>query len=227
VAILLDDPVTLLPAFEATLLCMNFTPHLEIIRLHDQDFKLYVPSAKEVHDAYINKTIDFPFWAQVWPSSKALAVFILDHPETVKNKKVLELGAGLGLPSLIAARWATSVVCSDHDASAIEFVDLSVQYHQLKNINTCLLDWAILPPGMETDVILLSDINYDPSAFDSQQKLILSFLKKNISILLSTPQRLMGKSFLLPLMNYCRHNEEVIIQHGEKEVIISVMVFKI
>jgi predicted nicotinamide N-methyase len=206
---------------------MNFTPHLENIRLHDQDFKLYVPSAKEVHDAYTNKIIDFPFWAQVWPSSKALAEYILDHPEIIKNKKVLELGAGLGLPSLIAARWATSVLCSDHETSAIEFVDLSAQYHQLKNINTCLLDWTQLPPGMETDVLLLSDINYDPRAFDSQQKLILSFLKKNISILLSTPQRLMGKSFLLPLMNYCMHNEEIIIPHEEKEVIISVMEFKI
>lgn len=205
---------------------MNFTHHLETVILKDQEFQLYAPAPKEVHNAYINKTIDFPYWAQVWPSAKALAAFIIDHPGYIKNKKVLELGAGLGLPSLVAARWAASVICSDHDPAAIEFAALSAQHHQLTNVNTCLLDWNDLPQGLQTDVLLLSDINYDPVAFEWQQQFILSFLQKNITVLLSTPQRLMARPFLLPLMNHCHYNEELIIQQEEKKIIISIMVFK-
>jgi predicted nicotinamide N-methyase len=203
---------------------MNFTPYLEHIILQNQEFELFAPDVKEVHDAYIQKAIDFPFWAQVWPSAKALAAFMLSHPEYLANKHVLELGAGLGLPSLIAARWATSVICTDHDPSAIEFAQLSVQYHQLKNVNTRLINWNILPPDLQVDVVLLSDVNYDPATFERQQAFIISFLQKNVTVILSTPQRLLAKPFLLPLMNYCRHNEEFIIKKDDKEVVISVMV---
>jgi predicted nicotinamide N-methyase len=203
---------------------MNFTPRLEHIILQNQEIELFVPDPKEVHDKYTQQAINFPFWAQVWPSSKALATFILDHPEYLEDKNVLELGAGLGLPSLIAARWAKSVTCSDHDPSAIEFAHLSAQYHQLKNISTCLINWNQLPPDLPIDVVLLSDVNYDPTAFERQQEFILSFLQKNITVLLSTPQRLLARTFLLPLMNYCRHNEEFIIKQEDKEVFISVMV---
>jgi predicted nicotinamide N-methyase len=204
---------------------MNFTPNLESIRVKDQDIQLYVPAASEVHDAYILNKINFPFWAQVWPSARALAAFILDHPEIIKNKKVLELGAGLGLPSIVAARWAASVVCSDHEQDAIEFAALSARYHQLKNVSTSLLDWTHLPENLDMDVLLLSDINYEPGYFELQQELISSLLKKNITILLTTPQRLMAKSFVAPLMKYCRHQEEINIPHSEKEVIISLFIF--
>jgi predicted nicotinamide N-methyase len=203
---------------------MKFTPYLEHIILQNQEFELFAPDVQEVHDAYIQKAIDFPFWAQVWPSAKALAVFMLSHPEYLANKHVIELGAGLGLPSLIAARWATSVICTDHDPSAIEFAQLSVQYHQLKNVNTRLINWNILPPDLQVDVVLLSDVNYDPATFERQQAFIISFLQKNVTVILSTPQRLLAKPLLLPLMNYCRHNEEFIIKKDDKEVVISVMV---
>jgi predicted nicotinamide N-methyase len=126
----------------------------------------------------------------------------------------------------MAARWASTVICYDHNQTAIEFAALSTEYHQLKNVNTCTIDWNQLPPYLETDVVLLSDVNYDPSAFEWQQEIILSFLQKNVTVLLSTPQRIQARSFLLPLMNYCRHNEEFHIKHEDKEVIISVMVLK-
>jgi len=204
---------------------MNFTPNLESIRVKEQYIQLYLPAPREVHDAYIHNKINFPFWAQVWPSAQALAAFILDHPEIIENKKVLELGAGLGLPSIVAARWAASVVCSDHEPAAIEYAALSARYHQLKNVSTRLLDWTHFPADLDIDVLLLSDINYEPASFELQQELILSLLKKNIIILLTTPQRLMAKSFVTPLMKYCRYQEEINIRHTEKEVIISLFMF--
>src|SRR5688572_33367426 len=44
------------------------------------------------------------FRSQVWPSAIALSEFIVSNQQLVHNKNILELGAGLGLPSLVASK---------------------------------------------------------------------------------------------------------------------------
>ena len=67
----------------------------------------------------LQATIAFPYWSKVWPSAEALALFILQHPEYIAGKMVVELGAGLGLPSLVAAQMAASVLCTDYEPEAV------------------------------------------------------------------------------------------------------------
>ncbi len=61
-----------------------------------------------------------PYWAYPWAGGLALARFLLDHPETVAEKRVLDLGAGGGLVAIAAmkagAREATAI---DVDPDAI------------------------------------------------------------------------------------------------------------
>src|SRR5690242_20022129 len=44
-----------------------------------------------------------PFWAAAWPGGQALARYVLDHPETVVGRPVLDLGSGSGLVAVAAA----------------------------------------------------------------------------------------------------------------------------
>src|ERR687885_162506 len=44
-----------------------------------------------------------PFWAAAWPGGQALARYVLDHPETVAGRPVLDLGSGSGLVAVAAA----------------------------------------------------------------------------------------------------------------------------
>ena len=83
-------------------------------------------------------TTPTPYWAQVWPSAYALCEFIATQPEWLQNKKVLELAAGLGLPSLLAAQVATEVVCSDHVPAAVELMQQSIEKNQLTNIKVLI-----------------------------------------------------------------------------------------
>ena len=60
-----------------------------------------------------------PFWAFAWAGGQALARHVLDHPDLVAGRRVLDLAAGSGIVAIAAARaGAAYVVASDSDARA-------------------------------------------------------------------------------------------------------------
>jgi predicted nicotinamide N-methyase len=205
---------------------MNFSLQLKQFNLQEVCIELFVPESKAIQDSYQQGNIAFPYWAQVWPAAQALAGFLLGHTAYIEQKKVVELAAGLGLPSMVAARYARKVLCSDCVPEAVAIIQQSAAHNRLHNLSVRLLDWERLPEDLEAEVLLLSDVNYDPAAFSLQQELIQSFLQKGAVVLLSTPQRLMAKAFLTPLLFYCREQEEIAIVHEGKEVMISVLVLR-
>lgn len=167
-----------------------------------------------------------PYWAQVWPSAYALCEFISAQPDLLQNKKVVELAAGLGLPSLLAAQFATQVVCSDHVPDAVECMQRSVEKSQLTNISTLTIDWNDLPEDLSCDILLLSDINYEPQVFETVFNMMLSFLEKGTTILLSTPQRLMAKPFIDRILPYSTHWEEKFVTNIHPIVACSIYVLE-
>ncbi len=196
------------------------------IQLGDKMVSIYVPVEQTIQEAYRRGEILFPYWSRVWPSALALSRFLVAHPQYTNRKKVLELAAGLGLPSLVAAGNAHKVVCSDNAPDAIPFIQRSAAENGLKNLFVQLLDWNDVPPGLVTDVLLLSDVNYDPVLFATQQKIILSFLQKGTTVILSTPQRLVAKEFVEWLLLYCVLQEEVVVEFEGRDVVVVVMVME-
>lgn len=171
-----------------------------------------------------NPQTPFPYWTQVWPAALAMAEFLARHPEYVQQKKVLELAAGLGLPSLLAARWAKHVYCSDYLPEAVAVIKQSVRHNALSNVTPLVLDWNQLPSDLTTDVLLLSDINYEPSAFSTLYAVLRQFLEKGTTIVLSTPQRLMAKPFIEQILPLAERREEIVIGHHGERVPISLLV---
>ena len=169
-----------------------------------------------------NENFPFPFWAKVWPSAIALSTFLVTEQHYVANKKVLELASGLGLPSLVAAHFATTVTCSDYLNEPLQFVEQSISINNLFNIDCKIINWNNLSPNIVTDVLLLSDINYNPSTFDSLFNMLEQFLKNGSTIILSTPQRIMAKKFIEAILPHCVEQKEIEID----AVIISILVLK-
>lgn len=205
---------------------MAFPRLLQNIRLSNISIPLFVPDAETVKEAHQKGEIAFPYWSRVWPAAKALAKFILDNPAYTDGKRVLEMGAGLGLPSLVAARNATSVVCTDSEAEAVAIAKQSAEHGKLKNFRAEVLNWqctSILPGA---DVLLLSDVSYAPASFSSLIKTTEAFLQTGTTVLLSTPQRLAARDFAAPLLQYCMHQDEIAVMHESKEITISVMVLQ-
>jgi methyltransferase-like protein 23 len=193
--------------------------------------ELYVPHAGYVQQSYQQQKAaaadtPFPYWTQVWPAAWAMGAFLWQHPHYIQNKNVLELAAGLGLPSLIAARFAHHVCCSDYLPETLSVIQASVDHNQLRNVDCRLLNWYYLPQDLSADVLLLSDINYDHNAFETLYDVLMRFLKKGTTILLSTPQRLMAKPFIDRLMLYCTHQQEIAVPHLHQTVMTTLLVLQ-
>lgn len=164
----------------------------------------------------------FPYWAKLWPAALVLSRFILDNPAFIENKKVLELAGGLGLPSLFASSMASSVICSDYDATAVAFIRDNIALNHIGNMESRIINWTNLTSDINFDVLLLSDINYNPEDFAGLIKMIEQLLSKGITILLSTPQRLAGREFIEQLLPYCKRNDEI----WQDQTAINVLVLK-
>ena len=113
------------------------------------------------------------YWAQVWPSAVAAGSRLLREPSMVEGKRVLELGAGLGLVSTCAAlAGAQAVVATDREVDAVTFAAANAAENGVGDIVCAqVLDWSSSPAATATegddtmyDVVLGSDIVYDESA---------------------------------------------------------------
>lgn len=104
---------------------------------------------------------DPPYWAWSWPGSQALARYLLDHPETVQDREVLDLGAGNGL-SAVAARLAgaRAVLANDVDplAAAMASLTASLNGVEMECGAEDLLDSD--PVAGRFEVILVGDLFY-------------------------------------------------------------------
>jgi predicted nicotinamide N-methyase len=165
----------------------------------------------------------FPYWAQIWPAATALSTFLDHHNDYVFDKQVLELAAGLGLPSLVAAATGAKKVCvSDESEEAVQVLQLAINHNHFNKMESRRLNWHQLPEDLHPDVLLLSDINYDPAEFDTLFHVLTGFLQKGTLIILSTPQRLLAKPFISRLMPWCIQQE-----NGQASAIgVSIYVLK-
>jgi predicted nicotinamide N-methyase len=101
-----------------------------------------------------------PFWAFAWPGGQALARYILDHPEIVRGRTVLDFAGGCGLIAIAAAKsGAKSVTCADIDPFALAATRLNAELNKV----TVAFEESDLV-GKENrgwDVVLSGDICYE------------------------------------------------------------------
>lgn len=176
------------------------------------DLDLLVPDPEKVRMLYEEGRAaelfePFPFWTRIWPSAMALSLFIESHRQYIEGKKILELGAGLALPSFIASRYAGSVLATDYIEDAVWLMKKNIGALKLQNITAELMDWHKLPENIKADTVLLSDINYSPEAFDALHTVIEQFLGNGSTIILTTPGRLVANTFIDLLMPYIAFRE--------------------
>jgi len=164
------------------------------IPLQQENITVYLPEPTAVYACLQEQ--QNPYWARLWPASIGLASFLLQHPRWVKVPLVLELAAGIGLPSIVAARFAQQVICSDIEPNAIPVMQANKQLHQCTNVTCTVADWLHLPSHWHPQTILLSDVNYEPAAFAGLLLVLQQQLAAGACIMLATPQRLMAKPFI-------------------------------
>jgi predicted nicotinamide N-methyase len=101
-----------------------------------------------------------PYWAQVWPSSRALATRLA--AEAGAGKRLLELGCGLGLASLVATVRGFDVLATDYYQPALDFLRLNAARNGLAPPATLLVDFRCFPAELRGfDIVAAGDVLYE------------------------------------------------------------------
>jgi predicted nicotinamide N-methyase len=101
-----------------------------------------------------------PFWAFAWAGGQALARYVLDHPETVRGKQVLDLGAGSGLVAIAAMMaGALRVTAADPDPWAGAAIGLNAALNGV--FVTAIAEDVLDQSGAGFETVLVGDLFYE------------------------------------------------------------------
>ncbi len=112
--------------------------------------------------------LDPPFWAFAWAGGQALARYLLDHPETVTGRRVIDIASGSGLVAIAAAlAGAAAVTAYDIDPLAAAAITLNAAANGVAVPAVCA---DVLnedgPPAPGTDLVLVADAFYERDLAD-------------------------------------------------------------
>ncbi|MFC3078982.1 class I SAM-dependent methyltransferase [Phenylobacterium terrae] len=134
-------------------------PHTPELTLHLADE--ITPIWRMTEEALETLGLPPPFWAFAWAGGQALARYVLDNPQIVAGKRVIDFASGSGIVGVAAAKaGAAEVLCADIDAfcGAAAHLNAAANGVALKTTEQNLLD---RPPPPQAEVILAGDICYE------------------------------------------------------------------
>lgn len=129
-----------------------------------------------------------PYWAYYWLGGLALARFVLDRPETVRGRRVLDLGCGSGLVAVAAMRaGAASVLAADVDPYAVTAARLNAEANGVafETLHADLTEGA----APSVDLILAGDVFYDPEPAARVEPFLTRCRAAGIDVLVGDPRR--------------------------------------
>lgn len=162
-------------------------PLVPEIKLHLAEESLPIWRRTEEELGAMN--IDPPYWAFAWAGGQALARHLLDRPELVAGRAVLDLGAGSGLAGLAALKaGAASVLAADIDVVALVATHLNAAENRL-SIDTSCADLLAQPGVSKFDVILVGDLFYERDLAHKVLTYISHAADSGVLVLVGDPRR--------------------------------------
>jgi predicted nicotinamide N-methyase len=152
-------------------------------------------SADELIDVSAFNTDErLPYWAELWPSARALTRWALDAP--LPAGPALELGSGVALPTL-ALRWrGVQAVASDYYPEALEFARANALRNSIAPPETLLLDWRHPPPGLgRFPRVLAADVLYERRNADALLDLLPAVTEPGGRVVIADPGRIHAADF--------------------------------
>jgi len=122
---------------------------VELSLLRPPDPEALIDEAAFAHDEFM------PYWAELWPSGLALARAL---PRALAELDVVELGCGLGVPSLVSASRGANVTAVDWASEAIELLRENAARNEIA-LDARVADWRAFEGAF--DVALAADVLYE------------------------------------------------------------------
>ncbi|WP_340645179.1 methyltransferase [Phenylobacterium sp.] len=161
-------------------------PHTPELELHLADE--ITPIWKMTEEALAEIGLPPPFWAFAWAGGQALARYILDNPEVVAGKRVVDFASGSGIVGIAAMQaGAAHVLAADIDGFCGAALSLNVMANGVRVdfTDTNLLD----APAPAADVILAGDICYEKPMADAVMAWLSAARARGTTVLIGDPGR--------------------------------------
>jgi predicted nicotinamide N-methyase len=160
-------------------------PLVPEIKLHLASEITPIWQATEAELAQMN--LPPPYWAFAWPGGQALTRFLLDHPDWVKGKRVLDFAAGSGLSAIGAARaGAARVEAAEIDAYAGAAILLNAKAN-IVAVDLVVEDLIGQPPRWE--IVLAGDVCYEKPMADRVIAWFRALAGRGVAVLMGDPGR--------------------------------------
>ncbi|NJC85128.1 class I SAM-dependent methyltransferase [Planosporangium mesophilum] len=160
-------------------------PFLPELRLHQADEPI---GLFELAGGGYSSDRPPPFWAFAWAGGQGLARYVLDHPDTVKGRRVLDLAAGSGLVAIAAAlAGAAAVRAVDVDADAVRAIGRNASANGVA-VEATLGDVLAEDAG-DAEVILAGDAFYSKAMADRVLAFTRRAARNGTRVLVGDPDR--------------------------------------
>jgi predicted nicotinamide N-methyase len=139
-----------------------------------------------------------PYWARPWPSGLMLAGALKDDPPRA-GARVLEVGCGLALPSVVAARAGARVLATDGASDAVAFAAHVLAINEVEGEVACA-DWSAhgeqLVERGPFDLVLAADVLYTSANVEVALRLFPRLVAPTGMVRLADPNRAGAQGFL-------------------------------
>lgn len=160
-------------------------PHVSEILLHlaDEAHDLWLRTEEELAEIGLPP----PFWAFAWAGGQGLARYVLDHPETVRGKKVLDFASGSGLVAIAAAKaGAAEVTAADIDPFCETAIGLNAHAN---GVDVGFVGTDCVDTDAGWDVVLAGDVFYEKPFAERLVPWFSALKSRGATILVGDPGR--------------------------------------
>ncbi len=167
-----------------------FLPVGEVALTRPRDSEALLTDEGFEHEEFL------PYWAELWSSSIALAHDVARR--SLRGARVVELGCGLGLPSIAAALAGGRVLATDWSADAVRAAADNARRNSVE-LETAVVDWARPEPIVERApwrYVLASDVLYERRNVARLLELLPLLVDQTGEVLIADPQRAPAELFL-------------------------------
>jgi len=162
--------------------------------VNGKQFNILLPKYLDRFINPVNMLHEFPLWAKIWKASWVLCGYLADMPSD-PHKRFLEIGAGVGLVSIVAATFGHRITMTEYNPDALNFAQANAHLNQCPGLPILKLDWHDPRIKGQFDTIVASEIAYKMEDFIPLIQFLKSYLQPGGQIILASEMRKTNKGF--------------------------------
>jgi len=169
------------------------------VRIADRDWAIWCVEDQDALLSLMSADADIPYGLLLWESAVALAQELEQQPQLVAGRRVLELGAGVGLPGLVARRLGGRVHQTDKAEDTLRVAARNERENGLSGVERFAADWTHWTHTERYDVIIGADIFYETAMHSVLASIVERSIAPHGTVLVADPGRPQAIAFLSTL----------------------------